>query len=161
MSKKVEKDTTVSLVDKVKTNINEYGTYYVWAVAWASIFGSLYFSEIKNYVPCELCWWQRLLIYPLAIFATVAIFRKEFKSFLYYAIPFGVIGSIVSLYHSLLQWGVIEHNVLDCSEGAAVSCSNPEIMVFGFITIPFLAFLSFASITVVSAVGIYLNKNTK
>lgn len=157
-------NSTKTITDKFKNwknYINEYGTYFVWIVSWASIFGSLYFSEIKNFVPCELCWWQRLLIYPLAIFATVAIFKKDYKNFMYYVLPFGIIGLVVSFYHSLLQWGIVEHNVLDCSEGAAVSCSDPEIMLFGFITIPFLAFLSFLAITVVSALGIFANKSTK
>jgi disulfide bond formation protein DsbB len=153
-------------MDKITKSIlqkhEEYVTYFVWLAGWASIFGSLYFSEIKGFIPCELCWWQRLLIYPLAIFATVAIIRKEYKNFAYYVLPFSVVGLIVSGYHSLLQWGIIEHNLLDCSEGAAVSCSNPEIMVFGFITIPFLAFLAFGSITLVSSLSLYLSaKQTK
>lgn len=145
---------------KLRVNHGEYATYAVWLISWAGVFGSLYFSEIAGFIPCELCWWQRLLVYPLALFSTVAIFRKDYKSFAYYSLPFGLIGIIASLYHSLLQWGVIEHNILDCSEGAAVSCSNPEIMIFGFITIPFLAFLSFVGITLVSAVSIYFSQTT-
>jgi disulfide bond formation protein DsbB len=146
------------LLETVKKKHAEYATYIVWAISWGSVFGSLYFSEIAGYVPCALCWWQRLLIYPLAIFSTVAIIRKDYKSFAYYVLPFGVIGVITSFYHSLLQWGVIEHNVLDCSAGGAVSCSDPEIMVFGFITIPFLAFLSFGAITLASLGSIILSK---
>lgn len=151
----------MDIINKVKKNHSPYVTYLVWAIAWGSVFGSLYFSEVLGYIPCELCWWQRLLIYPLAIFATVAIARKEFRGFAYYALPFGLIGIVVSLYHSLLQWGVIEHNLLDCSEGAAVSCSNPEIMLLGFITIPFLAFVSFVTISAASAADIYMSRNHK
>ena len=148
-------------IQAVIKNQQELTVYFVWLVGWASIFGSLYFSEIMGFIPCELCWWQRLLIYPLAIFATVAIIRKEYASFSYYVLPFSVTGLVLSAYHSLLQWGFIEHNLLDCSEGAAVSCSDPEIMVFGFITIPFLAFLAFLALTLVSFVSIYLTRKTK
>lgn len=144
----------------IKNNHAELATYVAWAVGWGSIFGSLYFSEIRNFIPCELCWWQRVLMYPLAIFATVAIARKEFSSFAYYVLPFSILGVILSFYHSLLQWGIIEHNILDCSEGAAVSCSKPEIMAFGFITIPFLAFLSFSLVTFVSLLSVYLAKRS-
>ena len=28
--------------------------------------GSLYFSESANFVPCKLCWFQRIAMYPLA-----------------------------------------------------------------------------------------------
>jgi disulfide bond formation protein DsbB len=146
------------LFEAVKKKHAEYATYIVWAISWASVFGSLYFSEIAGYVPCSLCWWQRLLIYPLAIFSTVAIIRKDYKNFMFYALPFGVLGLIVSFYHSLLQWGIIEHNVLDCSTGGAVSCSDPEIMLLGFITIPFLAFLSFGAITLATAGSIFLSR---
>lgn len=149
------------VVQLVKKKHAEYATYVVWVISWASVFGSLYFSEIAGYVPCALCWWQRLLIYPLAIFSTVAIIRKEFSQFVYYALTFGVFGLIISFYHSLLQWGIIEHNVLDCSAGGAVSCSDPEIMLLGFITIPFLAFLAFAAVTFVSAASIFIAKKSK
>ncbi len=145
----------------IRQQHSEIAVYVVWLIGWASIFGSLYFSEIKGFVPCELCWWQRLLIYPLAIFATVAIMRKEYTTFSYYVLPFSIIGMVVSAYHSLLQWGIIEHNILDCSEGAAVSCSKPEIMALGFITIPFLAFLAFATITFVSSLSIYLSSRNQ
>lgn len=136
----------------------EYATYAIWFISWGSVFGSLYFSEILGYIPCELCWYQRILMYPLAFITTVAIIRKEFASVMYYTLPFSLIGLVMSFYHSLLQWGVITHNVLNCSEGAAVPCSDPEIMVFGFITIPFLAFISFFAITLVASVSMYLSK---
>lgn len=145
-------------LDNIYDNHAEYATYVIWLISWAGIFGSLYFSEISGFIPCELCWYQRILMYPLAVFSTVAIFRKEFSSIAYYVLPFTIIGTLMSFYHSLLQWGIITHNVLDCSEGAAVPCSDPEIMIFGFITIPFLAFLSFTALTVVSALTIYLSK---
>lgn len=149
------------IIKHIEQKHDEYTAYFVWLIGWASIFGSLYFSEIRGFIPCELCWWQRLLVYPLAIFATVAIVRKEYESLAYYILPFGIIGLVVSAYHSLLQWGIIEHNLLDCSEGAAVSCSNPEIMLLGFITIPFLAFLSFLGITLVTSISVYLGRQGK
>ena len=143
------------MIKKIVNNYNELATYFVWGVSWVSVFGSLYFSEIKGFVPCDLCWWQRLLIYPLAIISTVAIIRKDYKNFMYYVLPFGVLGFIVSLYHSLLQWGVIEKNILDCT-ATGVSCSKPEIEIFGFITIPFLSFLAFTALTIVSGISIYI-----
>jgi disulfide bond formation protein DsbB len=148
--------TAIKIKNNIRIHFYEYVVYLVWAVSWGSIFGSLYFSEIAGYIPCELCWWQRLLMYPLALLSTVAIIRKDYSTVPYYVMPFAVIGVIASAYHSLLQWGVIEHNVLNCSEGSAVSCSDPEIMWLGFITIPFLAFVSFATIAVFTGISIYL-----
>ena len=34
--------------------------------------GSLYFSEVANYVPCRLCWFQRIAMYPLAVILLIA-----------------------------------------------------------------------------------------
>lgn len=147
----------INMKKKIIDNYHELATYFVWAVAWVSVFGSLYFSEIKEFVPCDLCWWQRLFVYPLAILATVAIIRKDFSNFMYYVLPFGVIGLVVSFYHSLLQWGIIEKNILNCS-ATGVSCSKPEIEIFGFITIPFLSFLAFMALTIVSGLGVYKAK---
>ena len=38
--------------------------YVAWVVSLVAMFGSLYFSEIKGYIPCELCWYQRILHVP-------------------------------------------------------------------------------------------------
>lgn len=141
----------------MQTNIDKIAAYGTWAIAWASVFGSLYFSEIEKMPPCDLCWWQRILMYPLALITTTAILRKDFKTLAYYVVPFGVLGSIVALYHSLLQWGIIEHNVLDCSVSSGVSCSDPEV-IFWFVTIPFASFLGFAAITVLSLASIFSSK---
>ena len=45
-------------------------------ITTTSMLGSLYFSEIVNYKPCRLCWYQRAAMYPLAIFLIVAVFKK-------------------------------------------------------------------------------------
>jgi disulfide bond formation protein DsbB len=140
-----------------KKYIHEISTYGVWAISWASIFISLYYSEIEKLAPCDLCWWQRIIMYPLAILTTVAVLKKEFKQISYYVLPFGVIGCIVSFYHSLLQWGIITKDVISCSASSGVSCSDPEY-ILGLITIPFGAFLAFLGITLLSLASIYAPK---
>ena len=140
-----------------KKYLHEITTYGVWAIAWASVFISLYYSEIVKLAPCDLCWWQRIIMYPLAVITTVAILKKEFKQVSYYVLPFGVIGSFISLYHSLLQWGIIKEEVLNCSARSGISCADAEY-IFGFITIPFGAFLAFVTITLLSLASIYAPK---
>lgn len=88
-------------------------------------------------------------MFPLAFIATVGVLRKD-ATFVYYILPLSIIGMIVSLYHSLLQWGVIKESVLDCSLTGAVSCADPEVLWFGFITIPFMAFGCFVAITLLA-----------
>ena len=37
----------------------------IWTVSLIATLGSLYFSEVRNYIPCEMCWYQRILMYPI------------------------------------------------------------------------------------------------
>lgn len=116
-----------------------------WAAAFTAVLGSLFFSEILNYVPCDLCWVQRIFMYPLAVILAVAFVKKDAGA-VKYALPLSIIGGAVSLYHFLIQ------KVPAMSEqGAAcgiVPCNAQYINWAGFITIPFLAFTAFTLISV-------------
>jgi len=73
-----------------------------------AMFGSLWFSEAANYNPCKLCWYQRACMYPLAVILLVALLRKNKvaarQEVTVYAVPLAVVGSVISLYHYLLEW---------------------------------------------------------
>jgi disulfide bond formation protein DsbB len=49
------------------------------AVTTTCALGSLYFSEIVNYKPCIMCWFQRTMMYPLAVILIVAALTKDKK----------------------------------------------------------------------------------
>jgi disulfide bond formation protein DsbB len=135
--------------NNIYENNKQYLPYAIWFVAAGALIGSLALSEIFDLIPCTLCWWQRTFMFPLAFVATVGVLRKD-QNMGYYLLPLAVVGIVISMYHSLLQWGIIKETILDCSLTGAVSCSKPEIMWFGFITIPFMAFVSFSTIAVLS-----------
>lgn len=147
-----------ALINSGLEKLRLYGAYIVWGMGTGSILGSLYFSEIKEYTPCELCWWTRILMYPYAFIMTyVLVFNKKLKwqgVILSFAIP----GLLLSTFHSLLQWGIINESVTSCSANSAVSCADPEIMWLGFITIPFLAFATNLAVVLVTLIS---DKNTK
>ncbi|MGJ9382579.1 disulfide oxidoreductase [Salipaludibacillus sp. CF4.18] len=116
-----------------------------WGFALIAVLGSLYFSEIRNYVPCELCWIQRIFMYPLAITLAIATVKKDSKQ-AFYTLPLSVIGTAFSLYHYLIQ-----KVPLFAESGEAcgvIPCNYQYINYFGFITIPFLAFIAFFSISI-------------
>lgn len=120
-----------------------YGSQLAFGPAIAALLGSLYFSEIRGFVPCELCWYQRILMYPITVLLLVGIFNDDW--FLpKYVLPLSISGMAVSTYHYLLQNHVFGSTV--CSAG--VSCAQRYINVYGFITIPFLALVAFFLITV-------------
>ncbi|MCW5859831.1 MAG: disulfide bond formation protein B, partial [Caldilineales bacterium] len=70
--------------------------------AWVAMLGSLYFSEVAGFVPCKLCWIQRILMYPLTAILLVAVLRRD-DGVPAYVLPFSLIGMGVSTYHYLLQ----------------------------------------------------------
>ena len=64
--------------------------------------GSLYFSEVAHFVPCRLCWYQRIAMYPLVLLLGIATLRRDVGIRLY-AIPLAAIGAAVSIYHVQLE----------------------------------------------------------
>lgn len=118
--------------------------YLAWFVVLVSISGSLYFSEIKLYAPCVLCWLQRVAMYPLIVILTVGIILKD-KNLPLYVLPLSIFGSIIAFYHTLLNYGIISEGLGPCQFG--VSCTTKYIEWFGFVTIPLLSLTAFLLIT--------------
>jgi disulfide bond formation protein DsbB len=131
----------------------KYLLLYTWIVSVVAMIGSLYFSEIMYFVPCELCWYQRILMYPLVVILGIASFKKDFNS-LIYTLPLSVMGMIVSSYHYYLQQFAPKNSTGLCQAG----CSGKYIDWFGFITIPFLALIAFTIISILSVIIIRKNK---
>lgn len=118
--------------------------YLAWLVAIVATIGSLYFSEVRNFVPCTLCWYQRILMYPLVVVLGVASYRMDRHAFAY-ALPLSVLGMFVSTFHYLEQ--TVPGFAAEALCSAGVPCSGRYIDWFGFITIPFLALIAFTIIT--------------
>ena len=118
--------------------------YGAWLIALASLLGSLYFSEIEGFMPCVLCWYQRICMYPLVVIIPTGILGGDSRMPLY-ALPLSIVGSVIALYQNLLTWGVITETAEACKFG--ICCTTEYINWFGFITIPFLSLLSFLAIT--------------
>jgi disulfide bond formation protein DsbB len=124
--------------------------YFAWLVAVIATLGSLYFSEIRLFQPCVLCWYQRIAMYPLSLILGIAAFTNEIK-ITKYVLPISIIGGLISLYHYLLEKVPGFATIKPCSQG--VPCDVAWINWFGFITIPFLALTAFVLITVFLIIG--------
>src|SRR3990167_6904358 len=124
----------------IKQNI----LYMALIQAIIATLGSLYFSEIRHFTPCVLCWYQRILMYPLTIIITVGILMKD-KDLYQYVLPLSILGTIVALYHVLLQKGILPEAVAPCTLGA--SCTTKFVGYFGFMTIPVMSLTAFIVIT--------------
>ena len=114
------------------------------AITGTSMLGSLYFSEVADFVPCTLCWYQRIAMYSLAIITSIAAIRKD--DIRVYVIALASIGAVISAYHWLLErFPGIDAGV--CS--TAVPCDLVWFEKVGFVTLPFMALTAFCAVLVV------------
>src|SRR3954454_18429557 len=127
----------------------DYGTTVILGAAILGIVtmvGSLYMSEVAHFAPCRLCWYQRIAAYPLGLLLLMAFVRRDHGIRPYIWLLSGI-GIAISTYHVLL-----EH--FPSLESGACEVSNPCTITwvekFGFVTIPVMAWLAFASIAAVT-----------
>lgn len=129
--------------------------FIAWATSVFALFGSLYFSEIRQYEPCTLCWYQRILMYPFVILLGIAVIKKDYRISLY-TMVLSAIGACISLYHySIQKISFLADHAASCGR---IPCTGQYINWFGFVTIPFLALIAFVTIFICSYV---LWKKTK
>ncbi len=112
------------------------------AVALTTSLGSLYLSEVAKFPPCILCWYQRIAMYPLAVILIVASLRKD-RAVWTYVVPLGVIGFGISVYHYLIE-RFPDSVTFSCTDD--VPCSTVWIWKFGFLSIPAMAGIGFATV---------------
>jgi len=113
-------------------------------ISVAATLGSLYFSEVRGFIPCEYCWYQRIAMYPLAIVLLIATIRRD-KNIIPYALVLSFSGLALSGYHYQLQ--LFPEQSSSC--GLDAECTYRWIEVFGFVTIPLLALTSFALVSMI------------
>jgi disulfide bond formation protein DsbB len=121
-----------------------YELWLAFLVSALATGGSLFLSEIANFVPCELCWFQRIFMYPLAITTFLAALFNDHR-IARYLLPLPVLGACVSIYHLLVENGVVEQTQA-CLISAPGGCATKWIDRFGYMTIPTLALTAFVLI---------------
>lgn len=131
--------------ENLKQNSSTFLLYAAWLVSIVATLGSLYFSEIREYVPCELCWFQRIFMYPLTIILGIAAYNQDIR-IKKYVLPLSIVGGSISIFHYLQQKVPAFAKIQLCTQG--VPCTAEYINWLGFITIPFLALIAFTLITV-------------
>ena len=123
----------------------------------ASIFPLIY-SEIIHFLPCYLCWWQRVFMFPLPFMFGVALWRKD-RKIIHYAMPLLFAGFLVSVYQNFFYY-FGENSNLPC-DASGVSCYQRLVSIFGgYISIPMLALTAFfALLTLLTVAHFYKKEN--
>jgi disulfide bond formation protein DsbB len=136
--------------------------YYLYlfaqlAIVLASIFGSLFFSEVMKYPPCSLCWYQRLCMYPMALIILTGFFLQSRDTVLF-LIPFSIAGLFVSAYHNLIYYKFITI-IVPCT--ASAPCTEQQLNWLGFVTIPLLSLLCFIVLFVLNLFTLHLLRKVR
>ena len=118
-----------------------YELWLAFLVAAIATGGSLFFSEVAHFVPCELCWFQRICMYPLTVTTLLAALFNDHRA-ARYLLPLPLVGAGVSIYHLLVENGVVKQTQA-CLVSAPGGCATKWVNEFGYITIPTLALTGF------------------
>ncbi len=125
----------ITPLEKLLDLLGEQGLYFAFIVALVATGGSLFFSEIANFTPCKLCWFQRIFMYPQALLGLVALLTQDRKVWKY-LIPLSVIGGLISIYNYYIQ--LFPAAAATCGSDG-LSCTQKLIWHYGYITIPVMA----------------------
>jgi disulfide bond formation protein DsbB len=133
------------LLDSVSKHLLWIG----FSIALLGTLVSLLYSGVIGYAPCQLCWWQRIAIYPQVLLYAVALVTRD-RGVFRYALALSIMGLVVALYHNYIDWGGSEFIVCD----AAVSCTARYVYEFGFVTIPLMSLFGLLGLTATAWIGL-------
>lgn len=123
------------------------------AISIASIITSLIYQLVYETPVCELCWWQRIFLYPVSVIALVALWYRTRESHVTIGI-LSLLGLFIASYHYYYHFQrFVLDNVLalPCSYGGLLpACTDSPILIFGFATIPFMGIMVFGSLIAVA-----------
>ena len=123
--------------------------WLVFLTSLVAMLGSLTYSNVIGFAPCELCWIQRIFIYPQVIISFMALLKKN-KDIVSYLLPLSILGGIVALYHSLTHFGLGD-GLVGCTS-ALGDCGKLYVFEYGYITIPLMSFTIFAYLIGISII---------
>ena len=122
------------------TWISKNTIFLIFIVSLAGLVGSLIYQYIIGFAPCILCWYQRIVMYPIAIIGAVALIKKYSHEIMDYTLILGIIGFIIAAYHNFEK--IIGKDLLSC-DAVGPSCLQILVKKFGFIDIPVMSLTFF------------------
>ena len=127
--------------------IGEKGIVFAFATSLVASAGSLFYSQIFGFPPCNLCWWQRIFMYPLVLLLGLSLIKKDSK-IVDYALVISGAGFLLSLYHNYMHYNEGGLNTLCQFLGVGVSCLKRYVFEFNYITIPMMSLTAFLLIII-------------
>lgn len=132
--------------------ISENAFLVGFLLALGGTVGSLIYSEVFGYPPCEICWWQRTLLYPQVIILGVGTALRNKRPAALYSVIFSIAGLFAAVYHTIIQTFPVEAGFCAID---VVDCTEVTFEVLGFMTMPIMSATSFAFIALLSLIVLY------
>ena len=127
---------------RIAASVGPMALWLAVLVAGTCMTGSLYFSEVADFTPCKLCWFQRVCMYALVPILAIGAIRGD-RNVRPYATSLALIGAPISAYHYMLER-------FPNLEAGACDTSNPCTIVwfwrFHYISLPMMALTGFAAV---------------
>jgi disulfide bond formation protein DsbB len=134
--------------------LKKYGLWIIFLSSLGSMIGSLVLSMGLDLPPCDLCWYQRIFMYPIVFISGFALLKKDYRNGAIYSLLLALVGGVIALYHFLIQWSesLSSRDVVCGLNGGAnhVDCSTPYFVEFSFVSIPFMSLTFFGFIIITS-----------
>lgn len=134
---------------KKKKKIDERNWNFLfaaWAISLIATLGALFIGEIMGKIPCNLCWYQRIFMFPLPIILGIALYRADFSVWRY-GLLLSVGGAAIAAFHSLVFFKILPEEIKPCLE-TGPSCSGADMLLWGTLPLPLLSFIAFVSISI-------------
>jgi len=81
--------------------MKKFTLFIPWLIVCIATVGTLFFTEILHSEPCTLCWYQRVVMFPLAIILGIAAFRGAYRIIIY-VLPLSLIGLGIATYQVVM-----------------------------------------------------------
>ncbi|PZP55153.1 MAG: disulfide bond formation protein B [Micavibrio aeruginosavorus] len=120
--------------------------FAVWLVALVSTLGALFIGEVMGQIPCNLCWYQRIFMFPLAVILGISLCRSDYAMWIY-GLTLSLAGSLLAAFHTLLYFKILPEEVKPCMQSGP-SCSGEAMMLWGVLPLPLLSLVCFLFISI-------------
>jgi disulfide bond formation protein DsbB len=134
-------------------------SHFLELAFFISLFSSIFplvYSEIIHFLPCVLCWWQRVFMFPTFFLFATALWDRD-RKVIRYAAPLLSAGFLVSAYQNFFYY-FGENSSAPC-DATGVSCYQHVVSEFGgYISIPMMALSAFFALLTLLAVAHFYKK---
>lgn len=114
-------------------------------VALVATLGALFIGEVLGQMPCTLCWYQRIAMFPLVPIFALSFWRGDGMAAIY-GLPLALAGLLLAIWHSGIYSGLIPKAIAPCTLNAP-SCSDEAQSILN-LPIPYLSLIAFAAIAI-------------